>query len=183
MNEYGEILEDGALYFVRELPGGIERAWSWIAEGEKRAQWLCGGGDARRAGETIKLEFHHKDLTPHDETIPEKYKELENGVSYDVEVTACEPPHRLVWWWPSPEGNNEIEIRLSEANCKVKLELFQRGEIPAEHLLGSCAGWHTHLGIMADKLNGKTPQPMWATHEAFSEEYKVRLKDVLAKLP
>ncbi|WDI32442.1 SRPBCC family protein [Hyphococcus flavus] len=182
MNKYGEVLEDGSLYFVRELPGDIERAWAWIAEGEKRAQWLCGGGDVQRAGETIKFEFQHKNLTPHEETIPEKYKEMDNGVSFDVDVTACEPPHRLVIWWPSPEGSNEIEFRLSEQNGKVKLELIQRGEIPAEHFLGSCAGWHTHLDIMADKMSGETPKPFWSTHEAFFQEYKARIKDHLASL-
>ena len=182
MNKYGEVREDGTLKFVRMLPGPIERAWSWLAVGEKRAQWLCGGGDARRAGETIRFEFHHENLTPHDETIPDKYKEMAQGVSYDVEITACEPPNRLVVWWTSPEGDNEIEFRLSEADGKVKLELFQRGEIPAEHVLGSCAGWHTHLDIMADKLSGATPKPFWPTHEALFREYADRLKDFLATL-
>ncbi|MEM9015159.1 MAG: SRPBCC family protein [Pseudomonadota bacterium] len=183
MNKYGEILEDGALYFVRELPGDIDRAWAWIVEADKRARWLCGGGDVRRAGETIKFAFRHKDLTPHEDVIPEKYKDMEDGVTFDVEVTAFEPPRRLVIWWPSPEGDNEIEFRLSETGGLVKLELFQRGDIPAEHLLGSCAGWHTHLDIMAAKRDGETPPPMWATHEALFEEYRVRLKDVLARLP
>ena len=182
MNKYGEVLEDGSLYFVRELPGSLQQAWAWIAEGEKRARWLCGGGNASRAGETIKFAFHHKVLTPHDETIPDKYKEMENGVSYDVEVTRCEPPHLLVLWWPSPEGSNEIEFRLSEVNGKVKLELIQRGEIPAEHLLGSCAGWHTHLDIMESKMSGERPKPFWKTHETLVDEYRVRLEDHLATL-
>ncbi|MEO1137558.1 MAG: ATPase, partial [Pseudomonadota bacterium] len=72
MNNYGEVFEDGSVRFVRLLPGPTERVWSWIVEGEKRGQWLCGGGDIRKAGETIKFEFHHEDLTPHDEAIPEK---------------------------------------------------------------------------------------------------------------
>ncbi|MGV6820807.1 MAG: hypothetical protein ACWA5T_09975 [Parvularcula sp.] len=182
MNKYGEILEDGTLYFVRELPGDLSQAWSWIAEGQKRAAWLCGGDDVRRTGETIKFVFSHKDLTPHEEVIPEKYKDMDDGISFDVDVTACEPPHRLVIWWPSPEGNNEIEFRLKEIDGKVILELFQRGEIPVEHFLGSCAGWHTHLGLMVDKMGGVSPQPFWTTHEALYLEYRSLFKDHLAKM-
>lgn len=183
MDNYGEVLEDGTLKFVRMLPGPVERVWSWLVEGEKRAQWLSGGGDAEYAGQTIKFEFFHQDLTPHDETPPEKYREMEAGVSYDVKVLVFEPPHRLTIYWPGNEGRaNDIEFRLSEDGDKVRLELFQRGEVTAEELNSSASGWHVHLDLMADKLGGETPAPFWESHEAFFEEYKVRLKDALAKL-
>ena len=183
MSSYGEILEDGSLRFVRLLPGPIERVWSWLADGEKRARWLAGGGNARAAGETIRFEFRHADLTVHDETIPENYRALENGVAYDIQVLECDPPHHMKWYWPDEEGmNTEIDIRLSEADGKVKLVLIQRGDVSAEHLVGSTAGWHTHLDIMADKLSGETEQPFWKTHEVFVSEYRTRLGDFLATL-
>ena len=43
MNEYGELLDESAVKFERLLPGPIERVWSYLTEGDKRARWLCGG--------------------------------------------------------------------------------------------------------------------------------------------
>jgi len=183
MNKYGEMLEDGTLKFVRVLPGPIDRIWAWITDGEKRAEWLAGGGDITHAGQTVRFDFQHDRLTPHDETYPDKYKEMAAGVSYDVEVRVCEAPYRLVLFWPSEKWRaSDIEFRLSEEGKDVKLQLFQRGDVKAEELIGSSAGWHVHLGIMAAKLSGEAPAPFWSAHEAFCREYAERFKDELAKL-
>ncbi len=182
-NNYGEILEDGSMKFVRMLPGGIERAWAWLAEGERRKEWLGGGGDITHAGQTVKFEFQHQNLTPHNETYPDKYKEMENGVAYDVEIKKCDAPHHLVMVWPGEGGNvAEIEITLREEGGAVRLELIQRGDASAEHFLGALGGWHAHLDIMVDKLSGETPKPFWATHEALVEEYRERVKAHLATM-
>lgn len=178
-NNYGEILEDGSMKFVRLLPGGIERAWSWLTEGEKRKEWLGGGGDITHAGQTVKFEFQHQNLTPHDEVYPDKYKEMENGVAYDVEIKKCDAPHHLVMVWRDGQ-DSEIDIRLSEEDGNVRLELIQRGDASVEHFLGALGGWHAHLDIMVDKLSGNTPKPFWATHEALVEDYRERTKDHLA---
>ena len=182
MNKYGEILEDGSMKFVRLMPAPIEEVWSWIVEGEKRARWLGGGGDMTHAGQTVRFDFRHENLTPHDETIPEKYKEMENGVSYDVEVTSCEAPRRLVMVWPGDGETVEIDIRLSEESGKTRLELIQRGDKSADHFLGALGGWHAHLDIMAAKLAGETPEPFWTTHEMLVGQYKERAKDRLKEL-
>jgi hypothetical protein len=36
-------------------------------------------------------------------------------------------------------------------------------------------GWHTHLGILVDHLNGRTPQPFWTTHARLEAEYERRI--------
>ncbi len=182
MNKYGEILEDGSMKFVRFLPGGIERAWSWVTEADKRAQWLCGGGDITAAGQTIKFDFRHKDLTPHDETIPDQYKEMENGAVFDIDVVKCEPPRLLVVSWPAEGVVSEVEFRFSEENGKVRLELIQRDHGSPDQMIGALGGWHTHLDIMVDKLNGETPKPFWKTHTALVEDYSERFKSHLATL-
>ncbi len=183
MNSYGEVLEDGSMRFTRILPGPIERVWGWIAEADKRAQWLCGGGDITAAGETIAFAFLHRNLTPHDETLPDQYKEMENGVSFDVIVTACSPPDHATIEWPGARGvPSFVDFKLTAEGDKVKLVVTQRGDINAEEFVGACAGWHAHLGIMADKLAGETPKPFWSTHEALTADYKERFKDHLATL-
>lgn len=183
MSNHGEILEDGSMRFVRLLPGPIERVWSWIAEGEKRARWLCGGGDIVAVGQTIKFDFLHENLTPHDEALPEAYKEMEKGVSFDVVVTVCDAPSHAVIEWPGARGVPSIvDFRLSPEGDQVKLVLTQRGDINAEELVSAAAGWHAHFGIMADKLSGETPQPFWTVHEALAADYRKRFKDHLATL-
>ena len=182
MSNYGEILENGDLKFERLLPGPIERVWSWIADSDKRAEWLCGGGDTDRPG-TISFEFNHNNLTPHDDPFPEKYKEMEDGISFQIEVTKVDPPYYMAWYWPTDFGaNSEIEITLKEEGDQVRLILIQRGYHTEEDLTGSCGGWHTHLDIMADKLNGKTPKAFWEKHERLAKEYSVRFADVIAGL-
>lgn len=181
MNKYGEILEDGSMKFVRMLPAPIENVWAWLTIGEKRESWLGGGGDISQAGQTVRFEFQHQNLTPHNEAYPEKYKSMEAGVAYDVEIKTCDAPHHLVMVWR--DGNySEIDIRLSEQAGKVRLELIQRGDTSAEHFLGALGGWHAHLDIMAAKLNSQTPKPFWNTHEALVEEYAVRCANHLATL-
>ena len=43
MNEYGVVLESGAVRFERLLPGPVERVWSYLTQSEKRGTWLASG--------------------------------------------------------------------------------------------------------------------------------------------
>ena len=182
MNSEGEMLETGVLRFERLLPGPVERVWSWIADGDKRAEWLCGGGDSNSPG-AISFDFNHNNLTPHDDPFPEKYKDMTDGISFQIEVTKADPPHHMVWYWPTDFGaNSEIEITLKEEGDQVRLILIQRGYDTEEDLTGSCGGWHTHLDIMVDKLNGEIPKPFWEKHERLAREYAVRFADVIKTL-
>ncbi|NNE58048.1 MAG: SRPBCC family protein [Hellea sp.] len=172
---YGKLLEDGSLKFERLLPGPISRVWDWFASGEERARWLCGGGTAAKAGQTIKFDFLHSKLTPHDEAYPEAYEEMESGVSFDVEIMTCDSPSHLVWFWPSPDSSDVIvDVRLREDGDQVRLILIQRGEVTPDHLISTSAGWHVHLDIMAAKMNSDVPWPFWTAHEEKVLEYKKR---------
>lgn len=175
MNLYGKLLKDGSLHYLREFEAPIKTVWSWIAEGDKRAQWLAGGGDARKDGETIAFVFHHKTLTPHKEEFPERYKAMEDGVSFDVKIARCAPPRQLVILWHAEEGGEtEVDFQLTEPNGKTRLDLIQRGQISDAERISAAAGWHTHLNIMADKLAGAEPAPFWSTHQALMKDYAER---------
>ena len=39
-----------------------------------------------------------------------------------------------------------------------------------------CGGWHTHLDILVDVLEGREPKAFWKTHTALEAEYGKRLK-------
>lgn len=175
MNNYGEVLENGAMVFVREFPGPIERVWSWVVDADKRARWLCGGDNITHAGQSVIFAFRHENLTPHDEALPEKYKDMKDGVSFDISVVRFEPPDRITFEWPGARGEPSIvDIQLTEIGDTVTLTLRQHGDINAEELIGALAGWHTHFAIMLDAMTGKTPEPFWAAHEALSKDYEKR---------
>lgn len=47
--------------------------------------------------------------------------------------------------------------------------------MPDDVLTGVSAGWHTHLGILAEVVAGRKPAPFWRTHTALVAEYDARL--------
>ncbi len=180
----GELLEDGSLHFAKFLPGPIERVWAWLTEPEKRALWLAGGATAQEAGGKVEFHFDNSSLTPHDDPIPDKYKEMEGGVQFDGVGSAYEPPHRLVLLWPSADGGKptEVEFRVTEEGEAVRLELIHRGVRRPDEIVGAAAGWRRHLEILADKLAGRTPEPFWAIHQTYEVEYTERCSSRLATM-
>lgn len=171
-------LADGAIRFERRFPGTIEQIWEWFALGEKRKLWLAGGGDCVQAGEKVELVFDHNTLTRHDETFPDRYTSMQNGVSFDITVLECDAPNRLVWFWPAEDGNDvEVEFTLCQDRDEVLVTLVQRGEISFDSLISSAAGWHTHLGILTAKLDGTEPMAFWPAHERYVTHYEAALAD------
>lgn len=182
MTEYGDYGEDKVLRFTRLFPGPIDRVWAYLTDAAKRAEWLCGGDDITAAGATIKFDFHHKNLTPHDDPYPEQYKEMEGGVCFDVNVVVFEPPHLLKIHWPGAEGGDDsvVVFRLSECEGGVRLDLEQTRIPSADDLYGAAAGWHTHFAIMTVKLSANTPDAFWPMHERLTEDYRARFADAVS---
>ncbi len=85
MNEYGSIVAPGTVRFERVLPGPIERVWAHLTESEARGRWFASGPMELRVGGKVELFFQHTRLT--DEPTPEKFKEMEKGISMLGRVT------------------------------------------------------------------------------------------------
>ena len=171
MSDYGTILESGAIRFERRLPGPIERVWDYLTDADKRGKWLAHGAVEPRVGGGVELHFRHADLSPHKEEIPEKYRKYENGASFSAEVTRCEPPHVLSHTWAD---GSEVTFELTPQDEGVLLVLTHRRLTPTE-MQSVAGGWHTHLGILVDHLNGRVPQPFWTTHSRLEAEYEQRI--------
>lgn len=177
---YGELLEDGSLRFVRDLPGPIERVWAYLTEPDRRARWLAGGTTGEQPGAPVEFQFDNASLTPHDDPYPEKYRELEGGVSFTGAIIACEPPRLLHFSWPENDGRlTEVIIRLSPRGKRVRLELEHRRIRTRDDLVGACAGWHVHLDILECCLKHTTPGPFWAAHGRLEIEYRELLAEAL----
>lgn len=169
---FGQFIAPQTIRFERLLPGPIERVWAYLTESEKRRQWLASGKMELHPGGRVELIFNHEHLTPHKEEIPDKYKEFGQESRMYGEITEIDPPHRLSYTWGEEYGVSEVTFELTPKDERVLLVLTHRrlGDDP-EMLKGLAAGWHTHLGILNNKLSGQTPQPFWKVHMDLEEQY------------
>lgn len=173
MRKYGQFIEPGTIRFERLLPGPIERVWAYLTESDKKAQWLAAGDIELKIGGKVELNFRHKNLSEADDPIPEKYKHMEDGTGFTGQVTELDPPNLLSYTWGEGTGEESIvTFELEQQGDKVLLTLTHRhlGDDP-DMLISVAAGWHTHLGILVDRVSGKEPKGFWKVHNRMEEEY------------
>jgi uncharacterized protein YndB with AHSA1/START domain len=175
--EFGTVTAADTIRFDRLLPGPIERVWAFLTEPDKRAQWLAGGPMDLRVGGKVELRFHHADLSKHAEPVPERFKKkLESGTTMLGRVTRAEPPRLLSYTWGGESGSeSEVTFELTPQGDKVRLLLTHR-RLDRKAMHGVGPGWHTHLGILADRLGGREPGGFWSTFLAVEAEYEKRLR-------
>jgi uncharacterized protein YndB with AHSA1/START domain len=170
VNDDTELVGPGVLRVERLLPGPIERVWAYLTESELRGKWLARGETELRAGGKVEFHFLHSSLTPHKEPTPERFKEMENGVSFEGRVTKCEPPRLLSYTWGD---SGEVTFELSPVGDKVLLVITDRRTDPTENA-GAAAGWGAHLGILEDNLAGVAVRPFWSNWLRLNEHYEQR---------
>ena len=176
MSDYGELIDATTVRFERLLPGPIERVWSFLVDGDKRARWLCGGDTELRVGGHVDMHFHNASLSSaEDISPPEKYKDMPEKVSFGGTVTRCEPPHVLAHTWDFEDESSEVCYELEEHGDEVRLVLTHRKLDSKDTVLSVSGGWHTHLDILVDVLAGREPKPFWKTHTEIEAEYSERL--------
>ncbi len=173
-NEYGVVLESGAVRFERLLPGPIERVWAYLVEADKRATWFCGGETEARIGGHIALFFKHSLITT--EPPPENARKMnDEGALMSGTVTAFDPPRRLAFNWVGMgDPDSDVEIELAQAGDKVRLVLTHRRLATAQRMAMVGSGWHLHLDLLEDQLAGRKPGGFWSRHDGLMAEYAVR---------
>ena len=177
MNDYGTFTEPGTIVFRRLLPGPIERVWAYLTESDKRGLWLARGEMELWQGGRVELRFLHAELSPVAESIPERYADIANGTAFSGHITRIEEPRLLAFTWGESWGeDSEVCFELTSKGDQVSLLLTHRrlGEA-RETLLSVASGWHTHLGILIDRLEGRDPQPFWSMHNHYEADYAQRL--------
>jgi uncharacterized protein YndB with AHSA1/START domain len=175
--EFGTVTAADTVRFDRLLPGPIERVWAFLTEPDKRAQWLAGGPMELRAGGKVELQFNHASLTKGAEPTPERFKKHESGVTIHGHVTRSEPPRLLSYTWGGESGvESEVTFELTPQGDKVRLLLTHRRLPDRKAMLGVGSGWHTHLGVLADRLAGREPVGFWSNFLAVEAEYKKLLQ-------
>ncbi len=176
MSEFGVVRAARTVRFQRVLPGPIERVWAYLTESEKRGKWLASGPMELRAGGPVELNFRNAELSPHVEQPPAKYSKYAGPASKHGRVTRCDPPRLLSYTWDEESGvDSEVTFELTPQGDDVLLVLTHRRLGDRAMMLSVAGGWHTHLGILLDHLNGREPRPFWSTHARLEAEYEKRL--------
>ena len=173
---YATLVAPGTVRIERTLPGPIERVWAFLTESDKRAQWLAAGEMELSIGGSVEHVFHNSELTENDDPPPAKYAKYGAESRMHGRITACEPPRLLAYSWGEPSGeHSEVRFELSAEGDGVQLVLVHSRLPNREEMLSVAGGWHTHLDILVDRLNGRTPPGFWTTHTRLEAEYAQRI--------
>ena len=172
---YGTILEPGVVRLERVLPGPIERVWSYLTDPDLLGKWLARGQMELRAGGKVELHFHHAELTRHVESIPEKYRDIEQHCDVVGRVVRCEPPRLLSYTWGEPSGtDSEVTFELTRQGGSVLMLVTHRRLGDRNEMVSVASGWHTHIGILIDVLNQVEPRAFWSTQTRLEAAYEER---------
>jgi uncharacterized protein YndB with AHSA1/START domain len=171
MNEFGVVTHPDTVRIERLLPGPIERVWDYLTDSKKRGIWLATGKMELRVGGKVELKFHHADLSA-EKTPPEKFKKMERGHIMHGTITACDPPRLLSYTFGEA---GEVTFELTPKGNNVLLVLTHRRLADRATMVGVSSGWHSHLAILIDVLNGDEPRPFWTTVRKMEAEYQKRI--------
>lgn len=178
MSRYGERIDDTTVRFERLLPGPVERVWEYLTDSEKRGSWFASGETELEVGGTTVMNFHNASLsTQPDIDPPGKYKDMPEKMSFGGTVTRCEPPYVIAHTWDFEGQQSEVCFELREEGEKVRLVLTHGKLADLDEILSVSGGWHTHLDILVDVLEGREPQAFWKMHAPLEAEYERRYTD------
>lgn len=169
-DEHGTAIEPGTFRIERLLPGPVERIWAYLTEPEKRRKWFGAGPMDLRVGGRLELQFRFSELTT-EKTPPGK----DDSCEVPGRVTQCDPPRLLSYMWGDGPDASEVTFQLTPQGRDVLLVIIHRRLGDLAKMVSVASGWHTHLDILADRLNGRNPRPFWMTKARLQEQYSERL--------
>lgn len=175
-NAYAVRTAPDTVRIERILPGPIERVWAYLTEDEKRGQWFASGTIEPRVGGKVELLFLHSRLSDEPGAPPPRYADMEpNGYRHESRVTAWDPPRLLGYIFGE---DDEVRFELTERGSDVLLTLTHTRIASQEKLVQYSGGWHAHLDVLADRLNGRAPPNFWKLHAPLEAEYQKRFAAV-----
>ena len=129
-----------------------------------------------RVGGRVELDFRHANLRARAEPTPDRFKNHERGHSVHGRITRCDPPRLLSHTWGEASGDpSEVTFELTPEGQDVVLVLTHRRLRDRAQMLSVASGWHTHLEVLIDDLEGREPRPFWSTYVGLEAEYQRRL--------
>lgn len=173
---YAERIAADAVRIERLLPGPIERVWAFLTESEKRAQWLAAGEMELRVGGKVELFWLHKTLSKEPGDPPAEFAAMKDcGHSMTGRMLECDPPYLLAFTWGSEPDSSQARFELEERGGDVLLTITHSRLASRGKMLNVSGGWHTHLGILIDRLNGREPGNFWKAWDRVRDTYEQRI--------
>jgi len=72
-------------------------------------------------------------------------------------------------------GNeSEVTFELTPRDGDVLLVLTRRRLRDRAEMVNAAGGWHAHLGVLVNHLNGREPAPFWSALVQVEREYEKR---------
>ena len=168
MTERATLIKPSTIRFERLLPGPVERVWAYLTESKKRATWLAAGEFDLRLGGKVELIFDNDKLS---DDVPHG-----GGVrKFEGKITRLEPLRALAYTWNWDGKPSDVLYELTPKGKDVLLTIVHRLPDERELVKAVGGGWATHVGILADQLNGVKPRPFWATHDQEQKAFAASL--------
>ncbi len=166
---YGALVAPATVKIARLLPGPIERVWAYLTESDLRRRWLASGSMDLKVGAPFELVWRNGDLTEPAGERPPGFGEEHRLKSRILEV---DPPRKLAFAW---HDEAEVAMTLEPRGDKVLMTVIHSRLPNRGNVVGVSAGWHAHLDVLSDALNGRTPAPFWDALSRLRADYDRRL--------
>jgi Uncharacterized conserved protein len=167
---YGRIVAPAEVRFERLLPGPIETVWAFLTDSDKRGEWLASGPMDLEVGGKARFTFRHAELSPHKAPPPAKYRDIDTKApTTEHTITRIEAPHLLAFTWPP---DSEVTFELKPQGSQVLLTVTHRKLGSRKDMVMVSGGWHTHLDILVERANGRTPPAFWTVFGDIEGDYE-----------
>lgn len=176
MDDFARAVDGHAIRFERLLPGSLDLLWSYLEDSDTRGSWLARGTLPLNIGDTFEFHFHHAKLSPDTAPTPERFKPFDSGHAVQYRLIAREALRLLHYGWIA--NGCEALFRLSAAGERSKLVLIHSGLADRDETIAYAAGWHTHLAVLRDVLNGQSPPAFWPAYAEHEVAYRQRFAAV-----
>ena len=165
-----------AIRLQRLVRGPIERVSTFLVESDHRRRWLAEGQMDLRVGGAMDLTWRNAELTEHPGPVPPEYANDPPTRSMNGTITACQPPRLLAFTWTIGGTATEVTFELTPHDDRVLLVLTHRALGSVDALVSVSTGWHTHVGLLVDLLDGIKPDGFWTRFSAVRPLYRKRLQ-------
>jgi uncharacterized protein YndB with AHSA1/START domain len=160
--------KEGVVRFERLLNAPVERVWEYLVEDDLRKTWLAAGSIELVPGGRVHLHYDQATMT--DEPLPAD-SEFEPHEE-DGTIVEIDPPRLLSYTWGEWFGQSCIvSFTLTPEGAGTRLVLEHRRIASVRLSFDVATGWHGHLDLLEDRINGGAPRPFRANFDAVTEKY------------
>jgi len=170
VDNYASLIEPDTLRIQRVLPGPIDRVFAYLTDGDLRRQWLAAGAMDKKVGAEFTLTWRNDQLSDVPSQRPEGFGEEHSMESRVLEI---DEPRKLAFSWGE---QGKVTFELEPKGDEVLLTLTHE-RLPAERptRLNICAGWHSHLDVLADRVADRKAGPFWDNWSRLKQDYEERV--------